>query len=139
VRDAEFLEHCGGVLHRFPIGRRAHNDGDERVLRSGFRFSVFGFWHKKLIFHPFDDYSVAVFADKTFSAVNITDLVRVFGARFPVKRPASARRTFIRKRQAATVGVRGFTLTALADLFRVALEMRRDRGRANRAIVRFVH
>ena len=32
VRDAEFFEHCGGVSHRFPIGRAAHNYRNERIF-----------------------------------------------------------------------------------------------------------
>src|SRR6202166_1728321 len=29
VRDAERVEYIGGALHRFPIGRRSHNDSDQ--------------------------------------------------------------------------------------------------------------
>src|ERR1700749_4489769 len=31
VRNAEIFERFDGVLHRFPIGRRAHDDADERL------------------------------------------------------------------------------------------------------------
>jgi hypothetical protein len=31
VRDAEFLQHLDGVLHRLPIGLAAHDDCDLRV------------------------------------------------------------------------------------------------------------
>ena len=34
VRHAETLEHLDGMRHRLPVGRGAHDDGDERRAQS---------------------------------------------------------------------------------------------------------
>lgn len=74
---------------------------------------------------------------KTFSAVNITDLVQIFRSVIAVKCFETAQ-TFIGKLQTPSVGIRSFARASFADLIWIAFPMFNLR-RANRAIVGLVH